>query len=728
MIPDPRRKRMLATSTVPRDHDLERLEFLLGLSDHLRSISDPMEIQLTAVRLLGERLGVDRVGYAEIDREGDAFRILGEWRRPGVAALLGTWKVQGGTQQVSAIDDALAEPQAVAQLIPPPQVALDIRSAVIYRMVRQAQMVAALYVHQASPRHWLASEISLVGETGERTWQAVEQARAQAQLRQSEQKYRRLFNSIDEGFCIIEVLFDEGQHAEDYRYLETNIAFERHTGLHNVVGRRARELIPQLEQHWFDVYGRVARSGEPTRFELPAAALGHWYEVYAFRIGEPQQRRVAIIFDDITQRVMSEAALRESERRCRTLAADSSRLLEAERVARCEADRAMHAKDEFLVTVSHELRTPLANIVAWSRLLRTQYVSNEQMLRKGLSLISDNAVSLGRLISGLMDSCRLTSGKFELEPEPLDLNELLASVHAGMVPSAEGRGISLTWQPLPGPAPIHADRIRLRQVIDNLLSNAIKFTPRGGNISLSCARPDADRYIIEVRDSGQGIDPALLPHVFDRFRQADFARARGYGGLGLGLSIARQIVELHGGTISAESEGRGLGSRFIVTLPVHTEAAADHALEADATPVNPAVHSLAGVRVLAVEDQAEMRDVLKRILEEHGASVTATGSAADALSRLREASVAEPFDVLISDIGLPTLDGNQFLRMVRHELGIDAHQLPAVAVTAYARVEDRQRALDAGFQEHVTKPYSPNGLVTLIHRLILASRGSLATQ
>ncbi|HWL64301.1 MAG TPA: ATP-binding protein [Steroidobacteraceae bacterium] len=714
---------MLATSTVPRDH-LEQLEFLLGLSDHLRCISDPIEIQLAAVRLLGERLGVDRVGYAEIDSEGEALRILGEWRRPGIAALLGSWKVEAATQQVSAIDDALVEPQAVAQLIPPSQAALDIRSAVVYRLVRQAQMVAALYVHQTSPRHWTESEISLIGETGERTWQAVEQARSLAQLRQSEQKYRRLFNSIDEGFCIIEVLFDSAQHVLDYRYLETNIAFERHTGLHNAVGRRARELTPQLEQHWFDVYGRIARSGEPARFELPAASLGHWYEVYAFRVGEPQQRRVAIIFDDITQRVMSEAALRESERRCRTLAADSTRLLDAERVARCEVDRAMHAKDEFLVTVSHELRTPLANIVAWSRLLRTQFVKDEQMLQKGLAVISENAVSLGRLISGLMDSCRLTNGKFELEPEALDLNELLASVHASMLPSVEGRGITLAWHPLPGPAPIQADGTRLRQVVDNLLSNAVKFTPRGGTISLSCAKPDAGRYTIEVRDTGQGIDASLLPHVFDRFRQADFARSRGYGGLGLGLSIARQIVELHGGTIRAESEGRGLGSRFVVTLPERVGSASGHNVEV--TPASPGVHSLGGVRVLVVEDQAEMREVLKRILEEHGAQVTAVGTAAEALTRLREAKPGGSFDVLVSDIGLPALDGNQFLRIVRHELGLDASQLPAVAVTAYTRLEDRKRALDAGFQEHLTKPYSPNALVTLIHRLVAENTSLIA--
>ncbi|MDQ2640171.1 MAG: ATP-binding protein [Pseudomonadota bacterium] len=694
------------------------------MSDRLHSLTDPVEIQLAAVRLLAEQLGVDRAGYAEVDRDGEALRILGEWRRPGVASLLGTWRVQGSAEQLSAIDDALAEPLAGAQLIPSPQVAADIRSAVVYRLVRQARMVAALYVHQSSPRHWTAPEIALVGETGERTWQAVEQARALAQLQLSELKYRRLFNSIDEGFCIVEVLFDDAQQAMDFRYLETNIAFERHTGLHNAVGRLARELTPRLEQHWFDTYGRIALKGEAARIELPAEALGHWYEVYAFRIGEPQQRRVAVIFDDITQRVMHEAALRESERRCRALATDSARLLDAERVARCEADRAMRAKDEFLVTVSHELRTPLANIVAWSRLLRTQFVKDEQMLQKGLSLISDNALSLGRLLSGLMDSCRLASGKFELEPENLDLNELLASIHAGMLLSAEGRGITLSWHPLPGPAPVYADGTRLRQVVDNLLSNAIKFTPPGGTISLSCRRTDDGRYTIEVRDSGQGIDASLLPHVFERYRQADFARARGYGGLGLGLSIARQIVELHGGTIAAESEGHGRGSRFIVTLPARVTGAVDPA--AVVAPSWTGVHSLEGVRVLAVEDQAEMRELLKRILEEHGARVTVADSAAVALTRLREGLSGEPFDVLVSDIGLPGLDGNQLIRVVRQELGLDADLLPAVAVTAYARQEDRQRALDAGFQEHLTKPYSSNGLVTLVHRLAMARKREMA--
>jgi signal transduction histidine kinase/CheY-like chemotaxis protein len=530
-----------------------------------------------------------------------------------------------------------------------------------------------------------------------------------------EATYRRLLDSIGAGFCIIEVLFDAAQRPVDFRYVETNTAFERNTGLHDAAGRRARELTPQLEQDWFDVYGAIALQGEATRFELPAEALGHWYEVHAFRVGHPEQRRVAMVYVDITARVVSEGALRDSERRLRTLAADSARLLEAERVARSEADHAMRAKDDFLATLSHELRTPLSNIVSWSRLLQTQFAKDEAMLRKGLAIISDNALAQGRLLSSLLDISRIVSGKFELELAPLDLNDLLTSVHASMVPAAESRGVSLTWEPAAQGARLLADGARLRQVVENLLSNAIKFTPAGGTVAL-CCRAGAEGCEMEVRDTGEGIDPAMRPHIFDRFRQADSARSRGHGGLGLGLSIARQIVEMHGGSIAAHSEGRGHGARFTVTLPAR-QAGTVAPVSRDDEPSAASLHALEGVRVLAVEDQPDMRDLLKRILEDHKARVTVADSAAEALALLRQAPAEQCFDVLISDIGLPTLDGNQFIRIVRHDLQLDPRRLPAVAVTAYAREEDRQRALAAGYQEHVTKPYSVSTLIALIQGL-----------
>lgn len=521
-----------------------------------------------------------------------------------------------------------------------------------------------------------------------------------------------LFDQLDEGFCVVKVLFDDSGRAVDYRFVEHNAAFARLTGLGQVAGRRIRELAPDAEELWLDTLGRVARTGTTERYELRAQQLRHWYDVLAFRVGAAASHCVGLIFSDISQRKSTEAELRESERRYQALAAERASLLEAERAARIESDRAMRAKDEVLATLSHELRTPLSSIVTWARLLQKQFITDPDMLSKGLTVIGDNAMSLGRLISDLLDTSRMVCGKFELDEEVFDLHELIGSVCSTLRPAAETKGIHFGCD-LQGESPrILADAGRLRQVILNLLSNAIKFTPEGGSIRIGSRRADG-QFLIDVLDTGEGIERDFLPHLFHRFAQAGGARDRRRGGLGLGLSIARQIVEMHGGTIHAHSEGPGAGSLFTVVLPGQ--------LAERASPLPGAVHeqgvaidALRGIRVLAVEDQPDMHELLRRILADHAAQVTVVDNADQALALLRNGPGATAFDVLVSDIGLPALDGNQFIRIVRQDLRLDATQLPAVAVSAYARQEDRQRALDAGFQAYMTKPYDVAALIGLL--------------
>lgn len=529
------------------------------------------------------------------------------------------------------------------------------------------------------------------------------------------EKYWQLFAALDEGFCIIEVLFDADDAAVDYFFIEHNAAFERLSGLSDVVGRRIRELAPRHEQAWFDAFGRVALTGVPERFELRADAMRHWYDVYAFRVDAPRLHRVAVIFNDISERKLTEASLRESEGHYRTLAADRETMLEAERSARMEIDRAIRARDETMATLSHELRTPLSSIVTWARLLQKQFLRDEAMLQKGLAVIGDNAIALGRLISDLLDSSRINSGKFELSEEVFDLHALIESVCATVRPVAGSKEVELQMQ-LDGRAEqILADAARLRQVLLNLLSNSIKFTPAKGSIHVSCRRADG-QFFIAVRDDGEGIDRMFLPQLFRRFSQADTVRDRRRGGLGLGLSIAREIIEQHGGTIHAHSAGPGLGSCFTVVLPGEL---ADRAARIPGPPGDGyfAPHVLAGLRVLAVEDQPDMHELLRRVLADHGAQVTVVDKADEALRLLGDSPESPGFDVLVSDIGLPVLDGNALLRKVRQELHLDAMRLPAVAVSGYARQEDRQRALDAGFQAYVTKPYDVATLVALLRDL-----------
>ena len=380
------------------------------------------------------------------------------------------------------------------------------------------------------------------------------------------EKYRQLFAALDEGFCIIEVLFDAGNEAVDYFFLENNAAFERLSGLTDVVGRRILELAPAHERAWFDAFGRVALTGAPERFELRADAMRHWYDVYAFRVDAPRLHRVAVIFNDISERKFTEASLRESEGRYRALAADREVMLEAERMARLESDRAMRDRDETLATLSHELRTPLASIVTWSRLLQKQFVRDEEMLHKGLSVIDDNAKALNRLISDLLDSSRISCGKFTMSEEVFDLHTLIESVCATVRPVADSKEIDLEVQLQDARVPLLGDAARLRQVLLNLLSNAIKFTPARGWIRIACRRADR-QFLIEVQDNGEGIDRLFLPQMFRRFSQGGTVRERRRGGLGLGLSIAREIVEQHGGTIHAHSGGPGQGACFTVVLP-----------------------------------------------------------------------------------------------------------------------------------------------------------------
>ncbi|MFT3764825.1 MAG: ATP-binding protein [Minicystis sp.] len=384
-------------------------------------------------------------------------------------------------------------------------------------------------------------------------------------------------------------------------------------------------------------------------------------------------------------------------------------LLESERAARAEAERASRMKDEFVATVSHELRTPLNAILGFSQLLRRPSMRAPEKLDHGLDVVERNARLLAQLISDLLDVSRIVSGKVRLEPAPMALSSAVETALDGLRAAAEAKGLTLAASLPREDAPVLGDAGRLVQVVSNLVSNAVKFTPRGGHVRVSLTRA-AGCAELEVADDGQGIPSEFLPHIFDRFRQADASTARRHGGLGLGLSIVKHLVELHGGAVRAESDGLGRGARFTVALPLLD----DGADLPDSRDVRAAVSDraiLAGVRVLVVEDEPDAREMALRVLEESGAAVRTAASAAEALAAI---DAARP-DVLVSDIGLPEMDGYELIRRVR--AGAPARDVPAIALTAFARPEDRTRALGAGFQSHVTKPLEPSALVATVARL-----------
>ena len=417
--------------------------------------------------------------------------------------------------------------------------------------------------------------------------------------------------------------------------------------------------------------------------------------------------------------VMDVTARKEAEQEREQLLRSEREARAAAEAARAEAERASRLKDDFLTTLSHELRTPLNAVLGWAQLLRRGVIPPHEYPAT-VEVIERNAKLQAQLVDDLLDMSRITSGKLRLEPQETELGGVVKAAVAACRPAADAKKITVVER-LDGPAaPVLGDPARLQQVVWNLLSNAVKFTPAGGTVEVAVARVDGQAEV-RVTDSGQGIDPAFLPHVFDRFRQADGSTARRHGGLGVGLSIVRHLAELHGGTVSVHSEGAGTGATFTVRLPLLLAAAlpgeAEAARAADARAdrirrLNPP--SLRGFRVLVVDDEDDTREYVRRVLEDCEAEVLTAARAADGLRQLTR---HRP-DLLLSDIGMPDEDGYEFIRKVRDLPTAGGGMTPAVAITAYARPEDRQRALRAGFQMHVTKPIDPARLLEVVASML----------
>jgi signal transduction histidine kinase/ActR/RegA family two-component response regulator len=385
-------------------------------------------------------------------------------------------------------------------------------------------------------------------------------------------------------------------------------------------------------------------------------------------------------------------------------------LLRAER-ARNDAEAANRIKDEFLATLSHELRTPLTSLLGWSSVLRESR-HDEKVLVQGLEAIDRNARVQAQLIDDLLDVSRIVSGKLNLDVRPLDICAVTRAAMNVVQPAAHAKGITLDYWAQPGLGAISADSARLQQIIWNLLSNAVKFTPHGGKINVRVER-DGPNATVTVSDTGQGIEPEFLPRVFDRFRQADSSTTRSFGGLGLGLAIVRHLVELHGGTVSAESEGVGKGATFSASFPLLSDRAEPITLLHSGEIHASELRSLDGLRVLLVDDEMETREIISTVVQRTGAEVKACKSAREALAELME---WRP-DVILSDIAMPDEDGYSFIGRVRALPQNEGGATPAAALTAYAREEDRKQALAAGYQMHIAKPIGAGQLVTMIAKL-----------
>jgi PAS domain S-box-containing protein len=396
-------------------------------------------------------------------------------------------------------------------------------------------------------------------------------------------------------------------------------------------------------------------------------------------------------------------------------------LLRRERAARAEAERASRMKDEFLATLSHELRTPLHAILGWSKILSRQGNAD---LAKGLEVIERNARAQTKIIDYLLDMSRIISGKVRLDVQGVDIAAVARLALDTVRPAADAKEVRLQAVLDPQAGPVNGDPNRLQQVLWNVLTNAVKFTPRGGRVQVLLERVNS-HLELSVIDSGQGISPEFLPHVFDRFSQADASNTRPHAGLGLGLAIVKQLVELHGGSVRAESAGAGHGAKFSIELPLPS-VSSEAALIRDRRPPSRGAHAehdlahtassfadFSGLKILVVDDEADARALMRRLFEDSRATVFEASSAADALSLLRSVRPA----VLVSDVGMPGESGYGLIRQIRALPAEAGGATPAVALTAYARTEDRTQAILAGFQHHVAKPVEPAELIAMVASL-----------
>lgn len=462
-------------------------------------------------------------------------------------------------------------------------------------------------------------------------------------------------------------------------------------------------IAPEHREPWIQNHHRVC-GGERLdwQFEIVSRkGTRRWMETHAVPLPLPDGRTGQLaVTRDITAR-------RQYER-------EREQLLESERAARAEAERASMLKDEFLATLSHELRTPLNAILGWSQVLTMGSISQAD-LEQGLEAIMRNARAQTQLIEDLLDMSRIISGKIRLDVQRIELLTVVDAAIDSVRPAAEAKEIRLRKILDPHAGPVSGDPTRLQQVIWNLLTNAIKFTPKRGKIDVLLERVDS-HVEITVHDSGIGIKPEFLAVVFERFRQVDSSTTRMHGGLGLGLSIVKSLVELHGGTVRAKSEGEGQGATFIVQLPaaaVRSGERREHPTSHKAAMLDCTQIDLEGLKVLVVDDEPDARELIRRLLVECRMEVLTAASAAEGLQQLAQ---FRP-DVVVSDIGMPGVDGYQFIRDVRRlppELG---GRVPAVALTAFARSEDRTRAMMAGYQVHIAKPIEPQELIVTVASL-----------
>jgi PAS domain S-box-containing protein len=683
-----------------------RQNFIMRLNDSLRPLIDPEEIVAMSAKLLGEYLDVDRCAYAQVEPDEDTMLLTGNYLR-GTKSIVGVLRFSDFGPEVQRLMRA-NEPYIVEDVeVDVPEThraaykATQIRAVICVPLHKAGKFVAAMAVHQVHPRTWSADQVALVQMVANRCWEALERARVTRELRQSEERLRSVLETTPECVTIIlpdgELEYVNSAGASILGFRDEAVA----------IGQSFADLVvPESREEWLRRHQSILRGERPTwEFEiLSLRGERRWLEAHA------------VPFREADGTIKHLAVSREISGRKR-LERQREELLEQERAARAEAERVNRMKDEFLATLSHELRTPLNAILGWAQLLSRQKRSEAED-RQGLDAIERNARAQRQIIEDLLDMNRIVSGKIRLDVRTVALDEVLLAAVDAVRPILHAKLLHLTHHIDPHRALVSGDANRLQQVFWNLLTNAAKFTPTGGRILVEVERKEP---LVEVRvsDTGQGIKSDFLPHVFERFRQEDSSLTRNQGGLGLGLSIVRSLVEIHGGTVHAKSAGEGQGASFVVTLPIAHASSGRRPMEVapsslhDAQTVDVGHFDLSGIQALVVDDDGDARGIVERLLQDCGATVALAASGDEAL---RSLGTVRP-NLLISDIGMPRMDGYELLNRVREFPDEALRKIPAIALTAFARAEDRTRALESGYQAYVPKPLDPAELLRVCSQL-----------
>ncbi|NPC54540.1 ATP-binding protein [Caenimonas soli] len=660
-------------------HNAALQAFRLELSDMLRPLTDPDAIIALASSLLGHQLGASRVLYAEVDDVNGTFDVRRDWTDEGVVSVAGNINrlEEFGTDVIAAlragtvltVDDVSKDERTAA--FAQTYARVGVRAFLALPLVKSGRLSIVLMVQQQEPCRWRAVDLQRAQDMAERTWSYVETARAQAALRAERDQSQYVFDSMTEGFAMLD---------PDCRLLQMNAEGLRIGKLSapEVIGRRVWEIWPKVVGSGLsDLYHRVRETGKGASVEYRTNGGDEvsWLEVRAY---PALNGGLAVFYRDINERKQAEEKLKEADRR----------------------------KDEFLAMLAHELRNPLAPIAAAAELLSIEGLNSEDVQHTS-EVISRQVSHMTSLVNDLLDMSRVTSGLVTLVRAPMDIKSIMAEAIEQVEPLIRSRDHHLAVLPAPVPALVWGDHKRLVQVLANLLNNAVKYTPPGGNIVLKVEALEG--YVgLSVRDNGIGMSPELVESAFELFAQAQRTSDRADGGLGIGLALVRGIVELHGGTVTAHSDGLGLGSEFRVLLPRAGEIAP--AVEKPGQSLA-AQAGAAELKVLIVDDNVDAAQMLGMLLKVSGQRVFVEHLPKHALELAR---AAQP-DVCLLDIGLPEMDGNELARRLRAQPETAGSVL--IAVTGYSQENGRPSPIASEFDHHMVKPIETGRLLTLLRHI-----------